>query len=79
MQQVGDKAGLCVTLFNVGRIHIRNGQLQDAVGAWLEVYKIAKPMNLAQALQKLADLAPRLGMPEGLAGWEGLAQEGEKQ
>lgn len=78
-QQIGDKAGLCATLFNMGHIHMRNGQLQDALGAWLEVYNIAKPMNLAKALHELAELAPQLGMPEGLEGWERLAQGSVKQ
>jgi hypothetical protein len=45
------------------------------------VYAIAKPMNLAQVLQALAKLAPSLGLPAGLDGWEQLAQRiqnGEK-
>ena len=36
---------------------------------------IAKPVSLVQVLQALADLAPRLGLPGGLAGWETLAQK----
>ncbi len=55
--------------------------MQEAVGAWVTVYTIAKSMNLAQALQALSKLAPTLGMPEGLDGWEQLAQRiqnGEK-
>jgi len=73
-QQIGDKAGYCVTLFNMGHIHAQNNQMQEAVGAWVTVYTIAKPMNLAQVLQALSKLAPTLGMPEGLEGWEGLAK-----
>lgn len=74
-QQIGDKAGLCATLFNMGHLYAQNNQIQEAVSAWVTVYRIAKPMNLAQALQALANLAPRLGLPEGLAGWEALAQQ----
>jgi tetratricopeptide (TPR) repeat protein len=73
-QQIGDKAGLCATLFNMGHIHLQNEQLQEAVSAWVTVYLIAAPMNLAQVLRALAALAPQLGLPEGLAGWEMLAQ-----
>jgi tetratricopeptide (TPR) repeat protein len=75
-RQIGDKAGLCATLFNRGQIYMQNDQLQDALNAWAEAYVIAKPMNLAQVLQALADLAPRLGLSEGLAGWETLASGG---
>jgi tetratricopeptide (TPR) repeat protein len=73
-QQIGDKAGLCATLFNMGHIHMQNNQVKEAVNAWVTVYVLAKQMNLAQALQALAKLAPQLGLPEGLAGWENLAQ-----
>lgn len=83
-QQIGDKAGLCATLFNMGHIHAQNNQIQEAVQAWVTVYVIAKQMNLAQALKALSELAPQLGMPEGLEGWENLAQrvksgEGEEE
>jgi hypothetical protein len=76
-QQIGDKAGLCVTLFNMGHIHAQNNQMQDAAGAWVTAYLIAKPMRLAQVLQALAQLAPQLGLPEGLAGWERLARQSQ--
>ena len=77
MQQIGDKAGLCVTLFNMGHIHAQNKQMQEAVNAWVNVYIIAKPMGLANVLQALSQLAPQLGLPEGLAGWEQLAQRAQ--
>ena len=48
--------------------------MQEAAQAWVTVYVIAKQMNLAQALKALADLAPKVGLPEGLDGWESLAQ-----
>jgi hypothetical protein len=55
--------------------------MQEAVGAWVTAYIMAKQMNLAEGLQALANLAPKLGLPEGLEGWEMLAQRvqnGEK-
>jgi hypothetical protein len=58
----------------MGHIHAQNNQLQEAVSAWVTVYGIAKQINEYQALQALAKLAPQLGMPEGLQGWEMLAQ-----
>jgi tetratricopeptide (TPR) repeat protein len=73
-QQIGDKAGLCATLFNMGHIHMQNKQVQEAVSAWVAVYAIAKQINEFQALQALSKLAPQLGLPEGLEGWEMLAQ-----
>jgi hypothetical protein len=36
---------------------------------------IASQIGYAQVLQALAQLAPRLGLPEGLEGWEKLAQQ----
>jgi len=73
-RQIGDKAGLCATLFNMGHIHAQNKQMQEAVQAWVTVYVIAKQINEYQALQALSNLAPKLGLPEGLEGWEMLAK-----
>ena len=67
-------AGLCATLFNMGHIHAQNNEINEAVSAWVTVYQLAKPRQLAQALQALADLAPQLGLPPGLDGWEMLSQ-----
>jgi tetratricopeptide (TPR) repeat protein len=80
-KQIGDRAGLCATLFNIGHIHTQNNQTQEAISAWVNSYVIAKQIGLVQGLQVLARLAPQLGMPEGLEGWEQLArriQNGEK-
>ncbi|MFZ5885310.1 MAG: tetratricopeptide repeat protein, partial [Chloroflexota bacterium] len=74
MRQIGDKAGLCATLFNIGHIHAQKGEIQQAVSAWVTVYVIAKQINEFQALQALSKLAPQLGMPAGLEGWEMLAK-----
>ncbi len=73
-QQIGDKAGMCVTLFNMGHMYARDNKMQEAVQAWVTVYVIAKQINEFKVLQALSKLAPQLGMPEGLEGWEQLAQ-----
>ena len=81
MQQIGDKAGLCTTLFNIGHIHAQSKNMQEAVSTWVNVYLIAKQINDYETLQALSNLAPKLGLPEGLEGWEDLAQRiqrGEK-
>ncbi|MEZ5535026.1 MAG: hypothetical protein R3F02_05310 [Thiolinea sp.] len=67
-------AGLCATLFNMGHIHRQNEEVQEAVSAWVTAYQLAKKMNLAQLLEALENLAPRIGLEGGLAGWEALAQ-----
>lgn len=58
-----------------GVIHAENNQPKEALRAWVTAYVMAKQMNLAQALDALAKLAPLLGMPEGLEGWEKLAEK----
>jgi len=73
-RQIGDKAGLCATLFNMGHIHMQNKQVREAFSAWVTAYVIAKQIGYAQVLQALANLAPQLGLPEGLEGWEELAK-----
>ena len=74
MQEIGDNAGLCATLFNMGHIHRQNEEQQEAMTAWITVYKMAKSMGLAQALQALERLAGQLGMEGGLDAWEKLAE-----
>ena len=76
-QAIGDSAGLCATLFNIGHIHLANDEVQEALGAWVSVYRIAKPIGLAQALDALEDLANHLGLPDGLNGWKMLAERME--
>jgi len=74
-QEIGDIAGLCVTLFNIGHIHWQNEEQQEAVGAWVKVYGIAKKINLAQVLNALESLTAKLGQQGGLQYWENLAQQ----
>ncbi|MEZ5448951.1 MAG: tetratricopeptide repeat protein, partial [Thiolinea sp.] len=73
-QDIGDVAGLCATLFNMGHIHLKNEETTEAIQAWITVYGIAKKINLAQVLEALENLAGNLGLPNGLQGWEMLAQ-----
>ncbi len=77
-QEIGDIAGLCATLFNMGHIHMQNDETADAMQKWVAAYKIAKKIDLAQALAALKSLADQLGMSGGLDGWERLAREMEE-
>ncbi|TLU88444.1 MAG: CHAT domain-containing protein [Chlorobium sp.] len=74
-QEIGDIAGLCATLFNMGHIYWQNDDQSNAVSSWITVYKMSKKMKLAQALQALESLAPQIGLPGGLSGWEQLSQQ----
>ena len=73
-QEIGDSAGFCVTLFNMGHIHAKHADISNALSLWVKSYKIARQINLAEGLQALATLAPQLGLPDGLEGWELLAK-----
>jgi len=74
-QEIGDSAGLCATLFNMGHIHWQNGEQAEALAAWVMVYRLAHSMHLAQALDALVGLAGQLGLPGGMDGWEALARQ----
>ncbi|MFZ1791856.1 MAG: hypothetical protein WAU96_00375, partial [Anaerolineae bacterium] len=65
--------------FNMGHIYAQNNEMQEATGTWVITYLIAKQINSAQALQALANLAPQLGLPAGLGGWEQLAEQMQAQ
>jgi hypothetical protein len=62
----------------MGFIYLQNEEVQQAVQAWVTVYRLAKPMHLAEVLAALEKLAGQLGLPGGLAGWEKLAQQMEE-
>ncbi|MGB0733279.1 MAG: tetratricopeptide repeat protein, partial [Pontibacterium sp.] len=69
-KEIGDTSGLCVTLFNIGHIRLRHKRdARGAFEAWLEAYRIASKIQLAQVLEALEDLAPQLGLEGGLDGW----------
>ncbi|MFA7242285.1 MAG: tetratricopeptide repeat protein [Sulfuricellaceae bacterium] len=76
-QQIGDTAGQCATLFNIASIHWQNAEQDEAMRLWGKVYRIAKQINLAQALDALKKLAEQLGLPGGLEGWEAGAQQAD--
>jgi hypothetical protein len=63
----------------MGHIHWQNGEQPQAVSAWVTVYRLAKQMNLAQALAALENLAGQLGLPGGPDAWERLAQQAETE
>ncbi|HLO32067.1 MAG TPA: serine/threonine-protein kinase [Anaerolineales bacterium] len=77
--EIDDLTGICSTLFNMGHLYVQIGQVRAAAHAWGTVYVLAKQANLDQALQRLSDLAPKVGLPEGLNGWEALAQHMQEQ
>ncbi|HQY92773.1 tetratricopeptide repeat protein [Caldilinea sp.] len=74
LQEIGDAAGLCATRFNMGHIYWQHGQQQEALNAWVAVYRLATKINLAQVLQALEGLAGSLGMADGLQGWAELSR-----
>lgn len=74
-EQIDDVAGLCATRFNIGRIHWANEERLEALEVWASVYRQAQSIGLAETLQALAGLAPRIGLPNGLASWESLARQ----
>ncbi|MFT5164712.1 MAG: tetratricopeptide (TPR) repeat protein, partial [Alteromonadaceae bacterium] len=74
-EDIGDKAGFCATMFNMGSIHWQNDEQQEAMAAWLGVYQMAKPMGLAKVLNALESLAGKIGLAGGLEGWEKLSQQ----
>ncbi len=57
---------------------MQNKQHQEAADAWVTAYVIAKQIGYAQVLQGLKELAPQLGLGEGLDSWEQLAQRMQK-
>ncbi|MCX7088945.1 MAG: tetratricopeptide repeat protein [Methylococcales bacterium] len=71
-QDIGDKSGECATLFNIGHIHWQANEQQQAKEKWLQVYQIAKQINLAKSLAALESLAKQLD-GEGLDYWEQLS------
>jgi tetratricopeptide (TPR) repeat protein len=73
-REIGDVAGLCATTINIGHIHWQNDEQREALQSWVAAYQIAQKIGEAQALNALEKLAGQLGLPNGLAGWEVLAQ-----
>ena len=77
--KINDNDGLCSALFNMGLLYMQKGQVLDANLIWVNLYVFAREMNLGQALHRLAKIAPKVGLPEGLDGWERLAQNMQQQ
>ncbi len=74
-QEIGDSAGLCLTLFNISQIYFQNDDSENAFTSWVMAYKIANNTGCKYILQLLEELAPQLGLPDGLDGWEQLSQQ----
>lgn len=78
-REIGDPDGLCMAMFNVGQLYMQDGQSQNALRAWANLYLFAKNKNLTRVLQRLDGLAPKVGISDGLKGWERLSQALKKQ
>nr|VFK15115.1 MAG: hypothetical protein BECKLPF1236B_GA0070989_107210 [Candidatus Kentron sp. LPFa] len=82
-REIGDRAGMCRTLFNMGYICRTQGETQeDAINTmihFLAAYWIAKETGETRVLCALEELAHDLEVvsegAEGLAVWERLAME----
>lgn len=72
--EMDDNEGLCSAMYNIGLLYMQKRQGQDAMLIWTNLYAYAREKNLDHALQRLAKLAPKVGLPEGLDGWERLLQ-----
>jgi serine/threonine protein kinase/Flp pilus assembly protein TadD len=77
--EIDDNDGLCSALFNIGLLYLQKGKVQDAILVWVNLYVVAREMNLEKALHRLEKLAPRVGLPKGLDGWERLVKTMQKQ
>jgi tetratricopeptide (TPR) repeat protein len=74
-QEIGNAAGLCATLFNIGHIQWQQGEHQAALKSWTSVYRQVRSIGLAEGLQNLELLAPRIGLRNGLTDWDTLARQ----
>jgi tetratricopeptide (TPR) repeat protein len=70
LRAIDDRAGLCVTLFNIGHIYL---DPQQARACLVEAYRIAKEIGHAPILAALENLAKQAG--KGLELWEQLSQK----
>lgn len=73
-QEIGDVAGLCTTLFNMGHIYLLKEDVTQAIGTWHGLYQFAKEKKQDKFLNALE----ALGLPGGLSFFEGLASQAEE-
>ena len=77
-REIGDRPGMCNTLFNIGHIQRTKQDTEAAMSSWLTAFQIAKEIGLAQGLEALEALAKEMGHEDGLGFWESLsAKAGE--
>jgi tetratricopeptide (TPR) repeat protein len=74
-QQIGDIEGCSKSLFNIGHTHLKRAEEAEAIQAWVTAYIFARKISYAQVLTALEVLAGKIGLPNGLHGWETLAQQ----
>ncbi|KPA13143.1 hypothetical protein MHK_006650, partial [Candidatus Magnetomorum sp. HK-1] len=73
-REIGDRSGMCATLFNMGHIHSQNNDQQKAEMHWVKSYHIAKQIGYAQVLSALENLAQQLGGND-LSFWDAIAEK----
>jgi len=73
-REIGDLAGSCNTLNNIGNIHWAKNNKQQAYTYWKQAYEIAKQIGHYQVLSYLESTAKQLG-GDGLEFWERLGSE----
>jgi len=52
-QEIGDAAGLCTSLFNLGYLYLQNDEPAEAVRAWVTAYRQARSMGLKEIINAL--------------------------
>ena len=73
-REIGDRSGMCPTLFNMGHIHYQNNDQENAMIHWVNSYRIAKEIGFAQALSALKSMAQQLGGND-LSFWDAIAEK----
>lgn len=77
-KDTGDKIRLCSIKFNLGRCYEKKERIHDALNEWIDVYQIATEIQESQVLRPLEKLAKRIGLDDGLLGWQRLLEKREK-
>ena len=74
-QAIGDIAGLCETMFQIGKNYFLQNDFSNAELFWIKVYKLARKFKITQSLHDLKSLAADIGLQGGLDGWEQLSKQ----
>ena len=71
-REIGDRAGLCVTLFNIAHIHRAKKEGEQATSNFVKAYVVAKEIGYSQILEALESMTQDQG---GLAFWGNMANQ----